>query len=147
MKIFILSILISSSVLATEYCGKFSFSSGKLECLKLASNNYVSDNLGEFCVDYITFDSDKLNCIKLGLNKYYRKVSLDVCAQLTFNSEKLECVKVAGSTNSLKKTYILLQSLLNNTKEAIEEGDDNKALSNTYRAEFIIEELIENVSQ
>jgi hypothetical protein len=128
MKLLLLTFLLSTSVFATEYCQRLSFTSGKLECLKLASDQFVDDKLGEFCVEYMSFDSDRLECIKTGINKKYRKSTITTCAKLSFNSDRIECVKVSGKPykegNAIKEIYNLAEEAI----WAIEEMNLSEAL-------------------
>jgi hypothetical protein len=129
MKILLITMLMSYSVLATEYCASFSFTSGRLECLKFASENYVDDRAGEFCVNNITFDNDKMKCIKLAVNKKYRKSSLNVCAKLTFNSDKMECIEVSGKAFTQGSTMREIYYLAEDAIDALQSLDFNEALS------------------
>jgi hypothetical protein len=144
MRYLILIILFSTSVYATEYCKNFNFTSGKLSCLEVASENFIDDKAGFFCTEQINFDREKSRCLALSIDKKYRRSTLEVCKTLSNNADKLKCIKNSGKSfkegNVLREVYFLAEESI----WAIEDQNLSEALGLVTDLKDLVREALDD---
>lgn len=122
---------------AYKLCNSLSFSSEKMECMKVVKDKYFFDQAVQVCSS-LPFSSEKINCLKVIANKSFSTSALAICSRLSFSSEKIVCLKNAASE---LEPCIQIEEIESSVYQALGELRRGRP----SRAEFSLEKLLDRI--